>query len=560
MVLFLYGMKIMSEALQKIAGQSLRSVLTKITSNPGRGILTGFLITSLIQSSSATTVMLVSFVNAGLVSFTQSLGVIFGANIGTTLTAWLISILGFGVNFNLYSIILPLVALSLPLFFSYKNKSKAWAEFIIGFALLFIGIYFFKENVPVIDEYSTIWNGLEVFEHSFLNILIFVGFGILITIVFQSSSATITLTMILTLQGWLSFDGALAMVLGENIGTAATANFAAIMANRTAKRTALAHLLFNVIGMMWALPMLVFFSGVMQSSFSDFGLSSSDQIIFGIPIFHTLLNVLNTLLLMILFVPFKKLCFKLLPNGEENEEVFNLKYIDNNLLSTSELSILQVRKEIANMGKQVSSIFLLVPELLSEKKEKRFNRLFDKIKNGEEMMDVLEKEIAAFISKISKDDLSDEAKIKLKAMLKIIDYLESISDFCFQMAIIIHKKKEANAWFTQELRKNLRGEFSLIEKSLNLMVKNLEKDYKDLDSYDVQQNEKEIRRMRGKLNAAYLEEVKREKLPIKTGVFFSDLLHVSEKIGNYAYLINEAMHLKYKNVSSKYQITEVLKK
>jgi len=551
LVLFLYGMKIMSEGLQKIAGQSLRRVLAKITSKPTRGILTGLLITSLIQSSSATTVMLVSFVNAGLLSFTQSIGVIFGANIGTTLTAWLISFLGFGTNFSLYSIVLPIVALSLPLFFSYKNKNKAGAEFIIGFALLFIGIYFFRENIPVINENSEFFRSLQFFDSSFINSLMFVGLGILITLIFQSSSATITLTMVLASQGWLSIDAAFAMVLGENIGTTFTANVAAIVANRSAKRTALAHLLFNLIGVIWALPLLGFLSENIQYLLGFYSLSATSHVAFGISIFHSFFNIFNTILLTLLFVPFKNLCLWFLPNGNQNEEEFSLKFIDNTLLSTSELSILQVRKEIAYMGKRVSKTFLMIPELLFEKKEKKFVKIFGKIQKAEEMIDEMEIEIANYIKKIPDEDLSYQARARVKAMLKIIDYLENISDTCFQMALVIFKKKEAKVWFTQELRNNLQKEFELIDRSLSLMVSNLGKDYFEVDLLEAEQISDETGRMRNENNKSYLEENARENLPYKTGVFYKDLLISSEKISSFAFQVNVAMHLKKQKKSSK---------
>ncbi|MCF8366674.1 MAG: Na/Pi cotransporter family protein [Bacteroidales bacterium] len=547
LVLFLYGMKLMSESLQKIAGRSLRNILARITSKPAGGILTGFLITSLIQSSSATTVMLVSFVNAGLVSFTESIGVVFGANIGTTVTTWLISILGFGSNFSLYSIVLPLVALALPLFFSYRNKNKAGAEFIIGFALLFIGIFFFRDNIPVIDENSEFLKRLQFFDSSFINLLMFAGFGILLTVIFQSSSATITLTMVLATQGWLSFDAALAMVLGENIGTTFTANVAAIVANRSAKRTAVAHLLFNVIGVFWALPLLGLISGLIQNLLGYFELSDSGNIAFGISFFHSFFNVVNTLILLLLFSPFKKICFRILPNGNALDEVFALKYIDTNLLSTSELSILQVRREIAHMSQQVSALFMLVPELLIEKREKRFARLFQKIQNGEELIDALEMEIATYISKISDSDLSIQAKSRLKAMLQIIDYLENISDSCYQMAIAITKKKEAKAWFTQELRNNISKEFNLIEKGLNVMTDNLNKDYFDVDYDEIQEIFNEIGLFRKEMQKAFLEEINREKLPYKTSVYYNDILSGSEKITSYLFNVNEAMNLKQQN-------------
>lgn len=543
LVLFLYGMKVMSESLQKLAGRKMRNILAKITSRPSRGILTGFLITALIQSSSASTVLLVSFVNAGLISFTESIGIIFGANIGTTITAWLISLVGIGNNFGIYSVVLPLVALVLPLFFSYSLKNKARAEFVIGFAMLFVGILFFKENLPEINEDSALFKGLLLSDNPIINHLVFVGIGILITIIFQSSSATITFTMLLALEGWFPFSAALAMVVGENIGTTATAVFAGIVANRSARRTALAHLLFNLFGFVWVLPFIGVISVWVESFTAGINIDPVNQIPIGISIFHTSFNLVNTVLLTLLFVPFKKVCLAFLPNGNGNDEVFRLKYIDNSILSTSELSILQVRKEIAHMGKQVTLLFKMVPDLLLEKREKRFGKMLKQMQDGEELIDEMEVEITDYITKISKVELSDQGKQRIDAMLKIIDYLETIADVSYQMSLTIRKKHNAKAWFTQELRNNLSKEFGLIEKSLNLMVNNLQEDYLKVDLHDARRLEDEMLKVRGKLKHAYLNEVKREKLPYNTGVFYNDLLSLSEKIGNYAFLVNQAISI-----------------
>lgn len=532
LVLFLFGMKIMSESLQKIAGQKLRKVLAKITSKPARGILTGLSITALIQSSSATTVLLVSFVNAGLISFTQSIGIIFGANIGTTATAWLISLVGFGSAFSLYSIMLPIVALSLPLFFSYTSKNKARAEFIIGFALLFIGIYFFKENIPAIGENTEFIRKLQFSDNGFVSTLMFIGLGILVTIIFQSSSATITLTMILASQGWFSFGAALAMVLGENIGTTATANFAAIIANRSAKRTALAHLLFNLLGLLWALPLLGIISDSIQGIMHNLVNNPTHQVIFGIALFHTGFNSINTALLSLLITPFTVLCFKIVPNGNRINEEFSLKFIDNNLLSTSELSILQARKKIAHMAKQTTLIFSILPDLLIEKKEKKFTRLFDKIQNGDKIIDEMKSEISTYISKIPLEDLSDHSTERTQLMLKIIDYLKNIARLSHQISQSIAKKNEEKVWFTQQLRNNVFRELELIEKMLHILINILGKDYSDAHIEGIKKTNNELIEARNKHKVSYSEEINREKLPIKTGAYYKNLLLLSNKISD----------------------------
>ena len=348
--LFLYGMKLMSESLQKVAGTRMRKILTVVTARPAKGMLTGLVVTGIIQSSSATTVMIVSFVNAGLISLTESIGVIMGANIGTTITPWLITLLGFGKTFDIYVILLPLVGISLPLFFSSGWRRRSWAEVIIGFVILFLGLSLLKSNVPAFEQ------GTNIFEHfsadtdvSFFDIFLFVGIGILLTVIFQSSSATIALTFVIATEGWISFPLAAAMVLGENIGTTSTAIIASLVANSSAKRSALAHLIFNVLGVIGALilfrPFLLGVDYVIQNIDDVSPFTNHLAIPLGLSIFHTTFNMINTLIL-INFIPFIVLItMKILPTGDEDAETYRLKYIDSSVLSTSELSLFQAKKE-----------------------------------------------------------------------------------------------------------------------------------------------------------------------------------------------------------------------
>ncbi|HRW63317.1 MAG TPA: Na/Pi symporter, partial [Bacteroidales bacterium] len=346
--LFLYGMKLMSEALQKIAGDNMRNILAKMTSNPVKGVFTGLLITVVIQSSSATTVMMVSFVNAGLLSLTESIGVIMGANIGTTVTAWLISILGFKVDISIIS--LPLIGIGFPLLFSRTGKKKSWGEFIIGFAMLFLGLDFLKNSVPDIKSHPDILEFLRDYTSSgFGSHLLFLTIGTVLTIIIQSSSATMALTLVMCNNGWISFDIAAAMVLGENIGTAVTANIAAAVANVSAKRAARAHLIFNIMGVIWVSLIFNFFlSSINWFILKIGGVSPYDSplaIPIALSIFHSSFNIANTLI----FIWFTKFIIaivtKLVPQREEAEE-FRLKYINTGLLSTAELSIHQAKKEI----------------------------------------------------------------------------------------------------------------------------------------------------------------------------------------------------------------------
>ncbi len=542
LVLFLYGMKTMSEALQKIAGERLREVLAKMTAVPGKGILTGFFITALIQSSSATTVMVVSFVNAGLLSFAQSLGLIFGTNIGTTITAWIISLLGFGTNFSMYSIMLPLVALSLPLFFSYKNKNKFLAEFIIGFALLFIGIYFFSENLSFIDQNTLFIKDLKFFDSYFLNLMMALGAGILLTIIFQSSSATISLTMVLATQGWLSFDGALAMVLGENIGTAFTANVAALVANRPAKRTALAHLLFNLLGAIWALPLIVLAGSIFFNLINSYFLTIESTSLFGISIFHTAFNLINTMIFLVFYKPFQKMCFSILPNRNEASEKPSMKFINNSLLSTHELSILQARKRIIRMAKEVRKVYSNIPELLHEKREKKFAGLSVKTKNEVLSIGDMKKQIAGYIDQMPDDQQSKGFRTWVKVMRETLDDLEAIADLCFEMLECIREKKENRTWFTQKLRDNLDKEFRLMELFLNYLINHLENEIPNTDKKPDTDIQNEIKIARLAAQKSFTEEDHSEKLPSKTEASYKCLMRLSEKIGQHAFNINQTIH------------------
>ncbi|MBE0639600.1 MAG: Na/Pi cotransporter family protein [Bacteroidales bacterium] len=543
--LFLYGMKVMSESLQKFAGSTIRNWLSRKISNPWKGILAGALLTGTIQSSSATTVMLISFVNAGLISFKSSLGVVFGANIGTTVTAWIVSLAGINSGFDFYMIVLPLIGLSIPLLLSAKNLNRFRAEFIMGFAILFIGIFLFKQHIPQIDETTKMFQVLHALSASrFINTLVFIGVGTIITIMFQSSSATIALTMVLAAQGWLSLDDALAMVLGENIGTTFTAVIASMVANRAAKRTALAHLIFNVIGVIWAFILFSFLVSAIHESIKFLQIATdrpSEAIIpVGIALFHTSFNVLNTLLLVTFFNQFDNFCNKLLPNG--NKEDFELKYIDSGIISVSELSVVQVKMEIALMGSHTLRIFNLIPELLVEKNERKFSKKLKAIQNYEDGIDKLELHIAGFITRMFQNNLSEKGSRRLRSMLKVIDNLESISDMCFQMSLTISRKNEAAAWFTPGLRSNLDKLMNLIESSLKLMIQNLNAEFGKVDVEKFEIMESEINEMRNQLKKAYLEGLKNNEYPYQTGVFYNDMLGLLEKIGDHVYNVNYSIY------------------
>jgi phosphate:Na+ symporter len=465
LVIFLYGMKTMSESLQKLAGERMRNLLSRFTSTTSRGIVAGFGVTAILQSSSAVTVMLVSFVNAGLITFTQSLGVIFGANIGTTLTAWLIYGLGFGSILNIQNLLLPMAALALPFLFLRKAKNKAFAEMIIGFVLIFTGFAFFRESVPAIDENFAFFHQIFFPDNFYLNTFSFVLVGILITLLFQSSGATIILTMVLAAQGWLTYSTALAMVLGENIGTTLTANFAAIVTNRAARRTAVAHLLFNVLGLVWIFPFIHIIARYLEE-FTMFAVGSENSIPLGLAIFHSLFNIFNTMIVLALLTPFGRLCFALLPEQKKAARRFSLKFLSGNLFSTAELNILQDKRKLGDFTKTVSGMFTLVSLLLNEKDDRKFARKSKNLNRSNKMVQETQQEIEVYLQNLSFEKLTSGGQMHLKAVAKINERLAGMATISMTMAQVIRQKNEEKAWFSQELRNALTHSLQIIGEAL----------------------------------------------------------------------------------------------
>ncbi len=552
--LFLYGMKLMSEALQKVAGSKMRHILGAMTNNRFKGAFTGILVTTTIQSSSATTVMVVSFVNAGLLSLTGAVAVIMGANIGTTVTAWIISLLGFKISLSFLS--LPLIGLSFPLFFSKNSLRKSWGEFIIGFAILFIGLQFLKESVPDIKSNPEVLTFLSSYTNfGFGSVLIFVAIGSLLTIIIQSSSATMALTLVLTYNGLIPFELAAAMVLGENIGTTITANVAALVANVSAKRAARAHLLFNIFGVLWILAlfnpflrMIDYIVNINQGvsvlasnlSVADFESVKSVYPI-GLSLFHSIFNVLNTLIL-IGFVGFiAKIATFLVKSGDEEDEGFRLKYINMGLLSTSEISTVLAQKEIAVFGKRVEKMFCLIPKLIEEHKPKKYSKLLERIKKYEEITDSLEDEIAAYLSKVLEGEISHESSRKIMAMLAIIDNLESNADIIYQVSRVIDLNHERKTYIPQEQIILLQELWELVKQSFQEMNSNLEQSLWSVNGKKALEIEKEINSKRNELRVKHFEDLKAKKYKHKVGVFYTDTFSLSEKIGDYVINVTEAI-------------------
>jgi len=543
---FIYGMKVMSEGIQKVAGNKMRQILSVMTSTRVFGVFTGFLITCLLQSSSATTVMVVSFVNAGLLTLVESVGVIMGANIGTTITAWLISIFGFKIK--IASVALPIIAIGFPMLFSKKASMKSWAEVIIGFALLFLGLNALKGSVPDLKNSPEV---LEFLSHyadaGMLSTLIFIGVGTILTLVVQSSSAAMALTLVMCFEGWIPFEMAAAMVLGENIGTTITANLAALIGNVHAKRSAMAHFIINVFGVVWMFFFFRFFiTGIDAFMNSTYGMSPLDKnqyesIPIALSIFHSTFNLLNVILLFG-FVPLiAKLAEKLVHSKGEIDEETRLEYIGSGILATPELSILEAKKEIAKFGDISNRLFGFTTKILEEKVPKSFTEQLRRIAKYEDITDKMEIEIADYLSKVSQGELSELGSVRIRGMLSIINDLERIGDICYQMSKNIEKKRDQKANFNQSQKENMSKIFTSVQDALNNMVDNLNIDYSQVSIRKAEMLEIEINNTRDKLRNLHLQDIAKKEYSFESGLFYNDLFSSCEKIGDHVFNINEAM-------------------
>ena len=544
---FIYGMKVMSDGIQKVAGSKMRSILSKMTSNRFLGITTGFILTALLQSSSATTVMIVSFVNAGLLSLVESIGVIMGANIGTTVTAWFISLLGFKVK--IASIALPIIAIGFPMMFSSKSNIKSWAEVLIGFALLFMGLDALKESVPNLKENTEFLAFLSSYANmGIISTLIFIGVGTILTLVVQSSSAAMALTLVMCYEGYIPFELAAAMVLGENIGTTITANLAALVGNVHAKRAARAHFIFNIFGVIWMIFAFQFFINSIDSyMISNMDLSpvssvgESVAVPIGLSIFHTTFNILNVLLL-VWFVPLiSRTVIRMQPSKGETDEEFHLEHIGGGLMQTAELSVLEAQKEVIKFGKITSKLYNMILELRKETDSKKFNKLMERIKKYEDITDRMEVEIADYLAKAAQGEMSDSASFKVRSMISIINDMERIGDICYQMSISIERKKERKAEFTAESKKSIEGMLSEVQKALDIMNNNLNSNYSQVTLTEADNAEININNMRNKLRKAYLQKIEKGEMPIQTGMIYNNLIHSLEKVGDHIFNITEAI-------------------
>ncbi|MDR2468861.1 MAG: Na/Pi cotransporter family protein [Tannerella sp.] len=580
--MFLYGMKTMSEGLQKVAGNKLRNILSVMTTNRVMGVFTGLLITAIIQSSSATTVMVVSFVNAGLLSLAQAIGVIMGANVGTTVTAWIISLFGFKVDISAFS--LPLIAFALPMLFAKKNSWKSWGEFIMGFALLFLGLYYLKTSVPDLQSNPQALSFIRNYTSmGFGSVLIFLIIGTVLTIIVQSSSATVAITLIMCTQGWIPFEMAVAMILGENIGTTITANLAALSANAAAKRAAIAHLMFNIFGVCWCILLFYPFTRMISWIITHLGLgdphelnqfiqtldtstvthiTSGESLVderlialrqqlltlqisvsYGLSLFHTMFNLCN-ICIMIWFVKlYVRICNVLIPGQSKTEgEFHHLKHISTGILSTSELSLMQARKELAVFGDRVIRMNRMAKELLYEQDEDKFLQLFNRITKYEEISDRMDLEIADYLTKVMEGRLSAEGKENIRIMLRADSEIESIADSCFNIARTIKRRNEAKAVFTDEQIQHIEHMFGLVDEALAHMYHILTKPHIMPDDSAFSYNkEHEINLYRDLLKNKSIENIDGKAYKYSDAVYYMDIVTECEKLGDYVLNVIQAI-------------------
>jgi len=542
---FIYGMKVMSEGIQKAAGSKLRQILGAMTKNRYFGVMTGFLITALVQSSSVTTVMTVSFVNAGLLTLLESAGVMMGANIGTTITGWLVSIIGFKVKIS--AIALPILAVGMGLIFIKKGNIRFWGEFMIGFALLFLGLGELKSAVPDIKGNPEVLSFLAGYaDMGILSAMMFVGVGALLTVVIQSSSAAMTLTFVMAFNGWIPFEVAAPMVLGENIGTTITAELASLVGNVHAKRSARIHSMFNIVGVCWMLLAYPFFLQAIDYVMVNWSgepspFESTESIPMALSYFHTSFNLTNVFLL-IWFVPFLvKIAERTVKSKGEDDEQFSLEYIGGGVMATTELSLLEARKEVAKFGEITKRMNDFIRELLQEKEVKKSAKLIKRIKKYEDITDRIEVEVGDYLLKISSGEMSDMTSVRVRSMLSIISELERVGDIFYQVSKNIERKLESKAWFTPEQRKNLMDMLDLLDEAFNVMIENLNSDYDKVSIEKASEMETRINKFRNNLRKEHIKSIEQGDYNIQNGMIYVDLYSSFEKVGDHVINVTEAV-------------------
>lgn len=587
--LFLYGMKVMSEGLQKAAGDRLRNILSAMTRNRFTGTLTGFAITALIQSSSASTVMVVSFVNAGLMTLAQSMAVIMGANVGTTFTAWIIALFGFKVNISAF--VLPLIGLSIPLLFSKKSRTKSMGEFLVGFSFLFMGLDMISQYVPDLQQNPEMFAFLQQYTNlGFGSVVIFLLVGLLLTMVIQSSAATFAITLIMCSKGWIDFNLACALVLGSNIGTTITPILASMSGNVAAKRTAMGHLLFNLLGCAWVLCVfnpfvelntwitealgqgnpeaLAGYVDYLQSHNPDiynnlFNTLPSDHelygkvteaqkqvetlqfsVSFGLSMFHTVFNLINLSIMIWLTNIYVKLVERLVPSKHKDDEEFQLKFISGGLLNAAELNIAQAEKEIVVYGERVERMIDMAKRLIHTKEEtQEFTELYSRLEKYEDISDRMEIEIAHYLNRCAEGRLSNEGKLKIASMLRIVSEIESIADCCMGAGKILVRKNQSHAEFDKEIYSNIDTMFGYVKAAMLNMLKLLRdiehaREPEIIASYN---KEREINNYRNQLRTSNIENINNRRYEYQAGIYYMDIISDLEKTGDYIINVVDAI-------------------
>ena len=554
--MFLYGMNLMSSGLQKAAGDRLRGFLSAMTSNPFKGVLTGLGITSIIQSSSATTVMVVSFVNAGLLTLTQAIGVIMGANIGTTVTAWLVAWLGFKADISILAI--PLMLFGFLFSNSKKNKHQNIGELIVGFSLLFLGLSFMKESVPDLNETPQVLEFVRNWSsYGFGSVLLFLAFGTILTLVLQSSSATMAITLIMLSMGWIPFHMACAMVLGENIGTTITANIAAAVGNTQAKRAAMSHTIFNVFGVIWALILFKPFTALVGKVIGLFGLpnpaaegfavvegdmGSSTAALYGLSMLHTMFNTINTLILVWFIKYIEKAVVWIIKPKNQEAEPFRLKYISAGPLATPELAAAQAFDEIVHFA-EISRNGLGYAKQAIAADAKHFDELREKLVKYEEISDRIEYEIAAFLNGVSAGDISEATSVKIKAMYKIIGELESLGDSGEAISRMLSRRNEHKKSFDTATIEKINLMIAKVDSAYEVMIANLTAAHEGTltsiaNAYDA---EEQINALRNELREAEIEALDNNDKNYQTSVYYIDIINELEHMGDFMINISQSL-------------------
>lgn len=573
--LFLYGMKVMSEGLQKAAGDRLRNILSAMTRNRFTGTLTGFFITALIQSSSASTVMVVSFVNAGLMTLAQSMAVIMGANVGTTFTAWIIALFGFKVEISAFA--LPLIGLAVPLLFAKKSRNKSIGEFLIGFAFLFMGLDMISRYVPDLQSNPEMFSFLQHYSSlGFGSVLIFLAVGLVVTMVIQSSAATFAITLIMCSKGWITFDLACALVLGSNVGTTITPLLASMSGNVAAKRTAMGHLMFNVLGVAWVLAVYYPFVNLnvwiteaigqgdpnaltsyvnhieatqpdLYNHLFDGSLPAGHDVAknilamqisvsFGLSMFHTVFNLINLSIMIWLTRLYVKIVEWLVPARNKEDEEFQLKYISSGLLSASELNIAQAEKEIMVYAQRVDRMITMSQDLIhTPEGSEDFNKLFSRLEKYEEISDRMEIEIASYLNRCAEGRLSNEGKLHIAGLLRIVSEIESIADGCYGIAKILLRKQNSKTPFNDEIYANIDLMFRYVKAATDNMLKLLS-DIENLHDTDIigsYNKEREINNLRNQLRNGNVENINEKHYEYQSGIYYMDIISDLEKTGDY---------------------------